>query len=246
MRLKKLLALGCWLLAVALPASAADVAFTARLQSYTSTPASSYLMAVLTNCAAGNIPRVISTGVKAIDRQRFDPDATGLISATITPKGDITCGSQIGLTQYRLEIWQKQYGQPDRRVWYATYDIASAFDLSTATPATPVNTSANPQWLDLPLIATPNGPAPNFARIFGSSSSTSAGLSPERPFELRACGRRGRLLSNLHECGLAAHATRAREFLQRNHLRRQRGPVAGAHRLPARLRNNGRQGCTGQ
>jgi hypothetical protein len=182
MRLKKLLAV--WLLAVALPAAAADVSFTARLQSYTSTPASSYLMAVLTNCAAGNIPRVISTGVKAIDRQRFDPDATGLISATITPKGDITCGSQIGLTQYRLEIWEKQYGQPDRRVWYATYDIASAFDLSTAVPASPVNTSANPQWLDLPLIATPNGPAPNFARIFGSSSSN-----------LQAC-----LLSDLSNC----------------------------------------------
>jgi hypothetical protein len=169
MRLKKLLAV--WLLAVALPASAADVAFTARLQSYTSTPASSYLMAVLTNCAPGNIPRVISTGVKAIDRQRFDPDATGLISATITPKGDITCGSQIGLTQYRLEIWQKQYGQPDRRVWYATYDIAGAFDLSTATPATPVNTSANPQWLDLPEIATPLNPAAGFQRLYGSSAT---------------------------------------------------------------------------
>jgi hypothetical protein len=130
------------------------VSFTANLQSYSTDPASSYLVAVLTNCAPGNIPRVISTGVKAIDRQRFDPDATGLISKTITPNGDIVCGTATGQTQYRLEIWQKQYGQPDRRVWYAPYVVGpGAFDLKSANQA---SSATNPPAANA-VITNPTG-----------------------------------------------------------------------------------------
>ena len=139
-----------FLLLLAAPAMAADVSFTANLRNWSSRPTVSYLMASISDCGAGNIPRVISgpnAGVKSLQKQKFTQDGTGLVSDTITPNADITCGVSTGTTRYLIEIFEPQPdGQPDKRIFYAYYTVGpGAFVLETAdqNPSVPAPATAN-------------------------------------------------------------------------------------------------------
>lgn len=125
------------LLALALPAAAADVAFTANLKNFSSNPTNSYLLVSIADCGAGNIPRVIGGGVKSLEKQKLLPDGTGKITTTITPNADITCGVSTGTTRYLVEVYQRgESGLPDKRVYYAYYTVfaATPFLLESAVP----------------------------------------------------------------------------------------------------------------
>jgi hypothetical protein len=134
-------------------ADAADKAFTANLQGYSSAPASAYINLVLVNSGADTQGRsnicVKASGAVAVKQQVLPTKSDGTVVSTITPRGDITCGGVTGATLYRVEIHQKTGPIPDPSkdplVAANLYAIDADFALSAASPtsAVPASSSAD-------------------------------------------------------------------------------------------------------
>jgi hypothetical protein len=133
-------------------ADGADKAFSANLQSYSSAPAGAYINLVLVNAGADAQGRsnicVKPSGVVAVKQQILPTKSDGTVTATITPRGDISCGGVTGTTQYRVEIRQKagSIADPSKDPLIAAnlYAIDADFVLDpTAQPVSPAPTTSS-------------------------------------------------------------------------------------------------------
>jgi hypothetical protein len=134
---------GLAFIACAMRSDAADIPFTANLRQYTNNPARAYLLLTLKGCtdSSGNelIPTVNGSATIGLSSQKLYPNGVGLVSASITPREDITCGSTVGGTKYLIEIWE--IAGPgltrDRRIAGGQYIVtAPSFSLNNAAPTT--------------------------------------------------------------------------------------------------------------
>lgn len=101
----------------AVTARAVDVAFTANLQNYTSSPAQAYLDAQIVDCGVDaqgrpNTP-LTATAVKTLVPQVLPTASDGTVSTTITPNSDITCGNVLDTTHYAIEVRIKAGAYPN-------------------------------------------------------------------------------------------------------------------------------------